>query len=175
MLEIFLSIINYIFNFAISFSDSTFFTIIKFIVAVYVLVLVFDILLLLFFHGLGKDFRKMVRGADLPPLAKDKFQLQWGKIKERLKSGSQSQYKAAILEADNVVGEMLKKIGYAGNDMTERLEKANVGQIENLEELRKSHQIRNKIVYKENFAVSLDVAEETIKAYEDFLKFIDIL
>lgn len=175
MLEVFLSIIGYIINFSVSFADSTFFAVIKFVVAVYVLVLVTDIVLLLFFHGLGKDFRKMIRGADLPPLAKDKFQLQWAKIKERLQSNSQSQYKAAILEADNVVGEMLKKIGYAGNDMTERLEKANVGQIENLEELRKSHQIRNRIVYKENFEVDLDIAKETIKAYEDFLKFIDIL
>ncbi len=175
MLEIFLSIIDYIFKSAISFADSGFFTVVKFILAIYVLVLFADIVLLLFFRGLGKDLRKMLRGADLPPLAKNKFELQWNKIRDRLKSKNQSQYKAAVLEADSVVDEMLKKIGYSGKDMSERLESANVGQIENLEELKKSHQVRNRIVYEKNFSLDLDSAKDVIKSYEDFLKFIDIL
>ncbi|HBO17213.1 MAG: hypothetical protein UR69_C0002G0131 [Candidatus Moranbacteria bacterium GW2011_GWE2_35_2-] len=175
MLEIFLSIIDYIFKLAISFSDSGFFMVAKFILAIYILVLFVDIVLLLFFRGLGKDLRKMLRGADLPPLVKSKFELQWNKIRDRLKSKNQSQYKAAVLEADSIADEMLKKIGYLGKDMSERLESANIGQIENLEELKKSHQVRNRIVYEKDFSLDLDSAKEVIKSYEEFLKFIDIL
>jgi hypothetical protein len=166
---------SYIFRFFVSFQDSTFFTVIKFILAVYATVLFVDIILLLFLRGLGKDFRKMIRGADLPPLTKDKFQLRWDKIVKRLTSTNQSQYKAAILEADNLTDEMLKKIGYSGKDMSERLENANSNQIENLEELKKTHQLRNRIVYEENFSIDLETAKKTIAEYEKFLKFIDIL
>ena len=54
--------------------------------------------------------------------------------------------------------------------MDERLENVLPGQIENIEELREAHKIRNRIIHEENFQLTKKEAEEVVDKYEHFLR-----
>lgn len=155
--------------------NSTFFDFVKIFLMVYVLVLVLDLILLLYFKGIGSDIRKGLTGMDIPVTSKGKMEKRWDKVKQRLKSGSVSQYKAAILEADAIVDEILEKIGHSGNNMAERLEQLKPGQLDYQEDLLEAHKIRNKIVHDESFAVNEELAERMVAVYEKFLRYLEFM
>jgi hypothetical protein len=154
---------------------SSWFAVFKFFAGIYALVLFVDIILLLVLRGVRANIRVGLRGAEVPVRFKGKFMKKWSEIMKRMESGSVSHYKAAILEADSVVDEILEKIGYSGKNMTERLEAVNEIQIENIEDLKKAHEIRNKIIHDKNFEIDLEEAKEIISIYETFLKEIELL
>lgn len=169
------SLTEILFNMALQIYNSTFFDFIKFFLAVYVLVLLADIILLFAMKGVGSDIRKGLRGMDMPIVSKSRMEKKWAKVKARLESNSVSQYKVAVLEADAVVDEMLLKIGYKGNNMSERLEQLGSGQLDYKDDLLEAHQIRNKIVHDENFVVDRELAETTIEVYEKFLRYLEFI
>ena len=157
------------------FYRSGFFLAVKIFISIYVTVLLADIILLLILRGLDSDFRVGLKGMDIPTTPKNKTVKQWGGIKDRLKSGNTSQYKAAILEADKMADKILAGIGYKGDNMGERLEKANQSQIDNLEELKKAHELRNRVIYEKNFAITKKEAKEAIDIYGEFLETFEII
>ena len=53
--------------------------------------------------------------------------------------------------------------------MTEILSEVNPGQIDNLEEIKQSHEVRNRIIHDESFVLDRDTAKKTLAAYENFL------
>ena len=158
-----------------SFLESGFFIFVKFLIAVYVIVLFIDLILLLIIRGIGGDLQKTIKGTAMPLTSQKKMKKVWENIEKRLKNDSLSEYKLAILEADKLVDEVLLKIGYEGSNMTERLENANSKQIEELDELIKSHQIRNKIINDKNFVLDGQKAKKIIKPYHDFLEDFEII
>lgn len=160
---------------AVSFYNSPFMSFIKFFLVIYSLVLILDIILILALKGLGADIRKGLTGMDIPVISKGKMQKKWDKVKSRMETGSISQFKVAILEADMIVDDLLGKIGYKGNNMTERLEQVNPNQLDYLEELQKAHQVRNKIVHEESFVLDEATAKETLGTYEKFLRYLEFM
>lgn len=156
-------------------TDSSLFLFIKIFLMVYTIVLVIDLFFLLYFKGIGSDVRKGLTGMDMPYVSKGKMEKKWDKVKERLKTGSVSQYKVAILEADSIVDDIIGRIGHGGGNMTEKLEQLKAGQLDYQEELLEVHQIRNKIVHDENFIVDRELAEKTVGVYEKFLRYLEFM
>ncbi len=159
----------------VSFWNSDFFYFIKILIAIYVIVLFVDIVLLLIVRGLGKDIEIAVKGTTMPLTSKKKMKKRWEKIEKRLNTNNLSQYKVAILEADNLVNEILIKIGYKGNNMMERLKNVDKNQIEEIDNLINSHQIRNKIIYDKNFIIEKEYAHKIIIPYRNFMEEFDII
>ncbi len=174
-MEIIIPVINQIIMSFNSFLDSGFFAFIKFLIAIYVIVLFVDLILLLVVRGLGGDLEKTIKGTTMPIASRKRMRKMWDKIEERLETGSLSQYKVAILEADNLVDEILLKIGYQGNNMGERLENVDSKQIEEFDDLKKAHQIRNKIIYDKNFVINKQEAQKAINPYREFLENFEII
>jgi hypothetical protein len=81
----------------------------------------------------------------------------------------------AIIEADEIIDNLIKRMGYKGENMGERLSGINPGQIENIEDLKKAHETRNRIIHEEDFRLTKDQAEEVMKYYEDFLRYFEVL
>ncbi|EKE16515.1 MAG: hypothetical protein ACD_11C00004G0013 [uncultured bacterium] len=158
-----------------NFYNSPFMSFVKFFLVIYSLVLIFDVILILMVKGLGGDIRKGLTGMDIPVVSKGKMQKKWDKVVSRMKTGSISQFKVAILEADMIVDDILGKIGYKGNNMTERLAQVNPNQLDYLEELQKAHEVRNKIVHEESFVLDETVAKETLETYEKFLRYLEFM
>ena len=158
-----------------SFMNSAFFAFIKFLIGFYVIVLFVDLILLLIVRGLSGDLEKTIKGTTMPIASRKRMRKIWDKIEERIKTNSLAQYKVAILEADSLVDEILLKIGYQGDNMGERLENVDSKQIDEFDELKKAHQVRNKIIYDKNFVVNKEKAEKTIRPYRDFLENFEII
>lgn len=156
-------------------AESLLVRVIKFFLLVYSLVLVADIILLLFVSDLPGAVRKIRTGANFPLISKSKAQKSWDKIMVRLGSGSPSQYKAAILEADTFVAGVLRSMGYAGGNMQEQLEKVQEGKIATKEALLAAHQMRNRIIHEADLTLDRKTAEDWLDHYQRFLKEVELL
>jgi len=100
---------------------------------------------------------------------------KWGKIIKKLESGEESEYKLAIIEADDFFQEALDKEDYKGETIEEKVKQ--IGQIvlSNIDEIIQAHQTRNKIVYDPNYQLTLEEAKKVIGYYETALRDLDLL
>lgn len=162
-------------NFFSAFFNSGFFLFIKVILAVYCTVLFVDIVLLFILRGFQADMRRIMTGANVIAASPGKIRKKWNSIRTRLDTNNQSQYKAAILEADKLADDILAGIGYQGDNMGERLNGVTSAQIDNVEDLLRAHETRNRIIYEVNFTLDRKDAEEVVKIYEDFLVAMELL
>ena len=117
---------------------------------------------------LRKDrFRHIVLQSDI---SKKHAQESWQKIQEHFYRGGESDLKVAILEADKLLNDALREAGVMGIQLGDRLKKANVGQVPNLNELWQAHKLRNQIAHEPNFKLKRDLAERALDIYETALK-----
>lgn len=165
---------------ATQFYNSLFFSVLKFVVGIYVIVLLIDIILLLMQRGLSGNVRETSLGIDIPrELAskggKLKLRKKWEKIKSKLDFGEERAYRVAVIEADEVINGLIQRLGYAGENMAERLDNVPSGQLDNIEELKRAHEIRNRIIHEDDFRLSKKEAEEAFSLFEEFLKYFEVL
>lgn len=158
---------------------SAFFSVVEFILGIYAVVIFADIVLLLIQRGLSSgDMRETKLGMDVPPeivTKKGKLRKKWDKIAANMKTDNESLWKVAIIEGDNIIDDLIKRMGYKGEHMTERLAGINPGQIDNIEELRRAHEMRNRIIHEEDLKLEKEQAQEIIGYYENFLKYFEVL
>ncbi|HRY82355.1 MAG TPA: hypothetical protein P5232_01440 [Candidatus Moranbacteria bacterium] len=165
-------------NNLIIFYNSTFFSVVKFILGIYAVVVFADIILMLVQRGVSGNVRETLMGMDVPPellTKKGKLRKKWNKVREKMNSDREADWKVAIIEADNVIDDLLERMKYSGKNMGERLAGINPGQIENIEELKKAHEIRNRIIHEEDFKLEKKQAEEVLEYFENFLKYFEVL
>ena len=171
-------IVGGIIGWAIGFYHSSFFLFFKFLIGIYVLIVLYDIVLLLIQRGFKANLREWRFGIDMPSeFASDrkKTKAQWENIRKRLESSNESEYKVAIIEADKMIDGLITKLGYGGENMTERLDNIPEGQLECIAEIREAHLIRNRIIHEDDFALDRAVAKEALDKYSDILKQFGVL
>jgi hypothetical protein len=100
---------------------------------------------------------------------------KWNKIKKRLESGQEAELKLAVIEADKFFDEVLKRCGYYGKDMGERLKQVNASQIANIDNVWDAHKVRNNVVHNADYKLSKLEAEKSIRAYKKALEEMEIL
>lgn len=103
-----------------------------------------------------------------------KITKSWKKIKKRLESNSESEWKLAVIEADDFLYETLQDAGYQGETFAKLL-KNTEQKIPNTEELKEAHTIRNSIVYESDYKLNLEQAKKTLSVYEGVIKSIAIV
>jgi hypothetical protein len=91
---------------------------------------------------------------------------QWSKITKRIESGSESDYKLAIIDADDFLAEVLDDGGYEGKDFAESIEKASKMLDPILIDVMKAHEIRNLIVYNPDYKLSTEQAKRILDTYQ---------
>lgn len=109
------------------------------------------------------------------PYGLKKVEKQWKKIIKRLESGKEAEYKLAVIEADSMMDSILKKMGYSGKNLEDRLKQLTEASIHNLSELSDAHKIRDNIVHDPDYRLSLENAEKTLAIYEEAFKNIQAL
>jgi hypothetical protein len=90
----------------------------------------------------------------------------WRRIKKRLKSSDESEFKTAVLEADRILNDILKLAGYPGKNLDERLEGMTPANLSNLEEIRQVHKLHERVVSDPNFSITQNEARMAIEIYE---------
>jgi len=100
------------------------------------------------------------------PYGAKKIYKTWMKIMARADTGLESEYKLALIEADSMLDDTLKRMGYAGETVGERLEKINSAILPNIEEVWQAHKTRNNIVHDPDYKLTLDEAKKNLSIYE---------
>ena len=72
----------------------------------------------------------------------------WEAILEHLHSASPSDWKLAILEADTMLDDMLRGMGYPGENMGERLKVIRKDDMQTLDLAWEAHKVRNRIAHE---------------------------
>lgn len=91
---------------------------------------------------------------------------QWAKVLKRLDTGKEADYKLAVIEADGLLNDILKKMEYKGETMAKILEQINATILPNIEEIWEVHKIRNNVVHDPDYELSLEQARKILEIYE---------
>lgn len=142
-----------------------------------ILFLIFSLLflsLILFFLLRTTWFRRiflwnLVEFLTYRPYMSRKLIKQWTKIKKRLDSGLEAEYKLAVIESDSILNEALEKMGYREETLGEKLKKVPEITLSNSEQIQEAHKIRNSVVHDPDYRLGLDQAKKTILIYENAL------
>jgi len=100
------------------------------------------------------------------PYGTRKIVKRWGKIKTRFDLPSESEQKLAIIEAEGILDEVLRKIGFPGATFEERLKQMTPVQLSNIEEVWEAHKIRNNIVHDPDYRLSQAESRRAFESYE---------
>lgn len=100
---------------------------------------------------------------------------RWGEIVRHFESIKEAEWKFAIIEADNLVDDLLKQAGYPGETMGERLMNIEQGQLLSLQGLWEAHKIRNKLAHDTNYFLRYAEARQAIKFFEEALKELQVI
>lgn len=107
------------------------------------------------------------------PFGVKKIVKTWTKIMARLDTGLESEYKLAVIEADSILDDILKRMQYGGASLGERLEKITVATIPNIEAVWGAHKTRNNIVHDPDYKLSLDEAKKVLDVYVETFRNLD--
>jgi len=103
-------------------------------------------------YGVKKEFKK------------------WTKINKRLETGKEVDYKMAVIEADDVLKEVFQKMKYEEEFLEDILKQINERVLPSIEQVKKAHEIRNKIVHDPDFQFTQDQARNILKIYQQALR-----
>lgn len=162
----FLDVLNSAYN-------SRTFLIIQIIVALYCLVLIFNIVYTSIQLSLFKGkARQLFTGTKAKP---EKYELPFEmlgtnqilEINKKLISDSPSDWKIAIITADKTLDKILEKKGYLGESLGSKLKEMVPADLPDVyEEVWEAHKIRNRIVHETDFEVSQGEARKVVGIYE---------
>lgn len=88
-------------------------------------------------------------------------------VEMHIASEQPNDWKLAIIEADIILDEALKKLGYGGVSLGERLKSISPSQLNSLDMAWQAHKVRNQIAHEgADFVLTKRLAEDTIKQYK---------
>lgn len=92
---------------------------------------------------------------------------KWRKVLEYLFSTNENDWKLSIIEADLMLFDLLKQLGFKGETLGDKLKEANQDNFRSLTSAWEVHNIRNKIAHEgSSFELSLHEAKRVIALYE---------
>lgn len=91
---------------------------------------------------------------------------KWENLLKYLDSENPSDWKLAIIEADSLLDEMVKAMGYPGDSLGERLKMIEPSDFLTLQAAWEAHKIRNRIAHEASFQLSRREARKAIDLYE---------
>lgn len=100
---------------------------------------------------------------------------KWELVKARLKKGDEANLKLAVIEADNILDDIFKRMGLPGKDMSERMEQVQPHELKSIDRVLDAHKVRNLIVHQPNFHLSHSEAEQALDSFEAALKELEYL
>jgi len=100
---------------------------------------------------------------------------KWLKIQARLRSQDEAAWKLAVIEADNIFDDILKRMGLPGVDFEERLRQFEPQELKSINLVWEAHNLRNYIIAQPTARLELAQAEQALANYESALKELEYL
>ena len=95
---------------------------------------------------------------------------RWEGILKKAESGTLESLKLAIIDADNFVDDILRRMRVEGTHIADRLDQLSQDDFISLERLRRAHHIRNQLVHEPDFRISVEEGTNIVKDYETFFR-----
>jgi hypothetical protein len=87
-------------------------------------------------------------------------------VYEHIASENPNDWKLAIIEADIILDEALKRAGYVNGSLGERLRELSPAQLHSIEDAWQAHKVRNEIAHAgADFVLTKRIADDTIRRY----------
>jgi hypothetical protein len=109
------------------------------------------------------------------PVYRGEFVDRWREIEGRMKSMQEAEYKLAIIEADRLFDDLLRRMMYRGKDMSERLKNINKDFLPSIDKVWEAHKIRNNLAHDSAFHIDYSGAKRVIEYYKQALQELSIL
>ena len=100
---------------------------------------------------------------------------KWQKVQARLETANEAEYKLAVIEADNMLSDILVRLGFRGETLGDKLKTLSVAIIPNLDDVWKAHQTRNDVVHDPDYRLTLEEAQRTLAIYEAVFSNLDLI
>lgn len=100
---------------------------------------------------------------------------EWGSVIEKMGKEDANSHKMAVIEADKILDDLLKKNGYIGDDMGERLKQLTTAQLSNIDEVWQAHRVRNRVVHEPDFQLTRPQAKRAIEIYQKALEDLEMI
>lgn len=161
-----------IFNFIIHPQFTGFFLYIKIVFIVVSLILLIAVIILLFKTSWMRYrcLESLTEFTSYRPFGVKKTFKDWNKVIKRLESDRESEYKLAIIEADDLLSSILEQMQLKGESFSQKLEQVEPSVLPNLKEIQEAHEIRNNIVYNPDYKLSLAQTKAVLETYEKALR-----
>ena len=111
----------------------------------------------------------MVDYAGFKDYGAKKLQKQWAKIKKQLTKVNEVHYKLAMIESEKFFDNILKRMGYEGETIGDRLSQLTQNEVSNLEELSATLQLCEDIARDPDYRLSQEIAEQKFAILEKSL------
>lgn len=96
---------------------------------------------------------------------------RWESVERHMDSENPNDWRLAIIEADTILDELVKKMGYEGDTMGERLKNIEISDFTTLQDAWEAHKIRNRIAHEgSTFLLTKREARRVISLYEKVFK-----
>ena len=93
--------------------------------------------------------------------------LKWQKVLELLGMINESDWRLAIIEADNILADLLQKMGYVGDTIGDKLKAVEPSDFLSLDAAWEAHKVRNRVAHEgTNFRLSHREAQRVIGLYQ---------
>ncbi len=90
----------------------------------------------------------------------------WLEVEAKMASTNSADWTLAIIQADAILDKILKASGYIGDTMGDRLRQVNSAELEAIDDVWRSHKIRNRLAHGTGEALARAEAEEAIRGFE---------
>lgn len=112
---------------------------------------------------------------EIPKVPPEEVSRSWNSVLEKITSSNPSDWNLAVIHADSILDDILKRSGFAGETMGDRLKKLDRSKLSSLDEVWEAHKIRNVIAHDPNRPISRREIERAIDAFEKALKELEFL
>ncbi len=103
------------------------------------------------------------------------YNAEWHQVQRYLQSMTESEWKLAVIEADNIFDSALIYLSLPGETMGERLMAITKAQLPSLDEVWEGHKLRNTIVHDLGRSISQGRASSAVLAFERGLRELGLL
>lgn len=101
---------------------------------------------------------------------------EWKMVLDFITSSSPSDWRVAIIECDNMLDDLTKKLGLIGENLGERLKNASPDHFKTLNNAWEAHKVRNKIAHEGvSYEISYREAKRAIELYESVFEEFDFI
>lgn len=118
-------------------------------------------------HLFIQDFKDASSWKDY---GRSKIFKKWQKIKKRLEKDNEAEYKLALIEADKILDDILKRMGYGEESLNEKLKHLSSSHVSNLEELLEANEICQNVIRDPDYRLNREKAGEIISIFEKSFK-----